>query len=148
MKCGDVQRAVFMQIRREEGGGGEGEGDIGDRESTGVGESSDEEGEDDDEGGGVRLPNSFNPPSSATMTAPKAKDGAPLSPQAYGLKVARQREQVRQAARRGVAFGLRVGLEEGGDGLEGGRKRVEAVQYGRVVEASFAKGEWGVRWKE
>ena len=54
-----------------------------------------------------------------------------------GMLRAEQRELVRQAARRGVAFGF-----------EGERRGVEAIQGKRVVEASFAKGEWGVRWRE
>ena len=75
-----------------------------------------------------------------------------------GMKVAKQREQVRQAARRGVVFGFVIEGESdskvGRDGEEGarvgkeGRRKVEAVQNGRVVEASFAKGEWGVRWRD
>lgn len=28
------------------------------------------------------------------------------------------------------------------------RKKCEAVMSGNVVEASYAKGEWGVRWRE
>ena len=28
------------------------------------------------------------------------------------------------------------------------RKMCEAVMSGSVVEASYAKGEWGVRWRE
>ena len=28
------------------------------------------------------------------------------------------------------------------------RKKCEAVMSGNVVEASYAKGEWGIRWRE
>ena len=35
-----------------------------------------------------------------------------------------------------------------GDATQSEKKKVEAVQGGRVVEASFAKGEGGVRWRE
>jgi hypothetical protein len=48
---------------------------------------------------------------------------------------------VRKAARRGCAFGFVV------DGA-GERRKCEAVMKGVVVEASFAKGEWGIRWRE
>ncbi|POS77550.1 hypothetical protein DHEL01_v204050 [Diaporthe helianthi] len=58
-----------------------------------------------------------------------------------GQKKARQREMVRCAARRAVVFGLDLG--------EGGQKRkCEAVMNGRVVEPSFAKGSWGIRWRD
>lgn len=72
-----------------------------------------------------------------------------LTPQEMGRRRAEEREKVRQAARRGVVFGFVVGEARGGeDGGEGREcRRVEAVQGGRVVEASFAKGEWGVRWR-
>ena len=53
-----------------------------------------------------------------------------------------QREQVRRAARRGVVFGF---------SKYGGLARwplCEAVQEGRVVEPSFAKGDFSIRWRE
>jgi hypothetical protein len=28
------------------------------------------------------------------------------------------------------------------------KRKCEAVMKGAVVEASFAKGEWGIRWRE
>ncbi|KAK4691764.1 hypothetical protein P7C71_g5306, partial [Lecanoromycetidae sp. Uapishka_2] len=112
-------------------------------------------------GGGVRLPTNMVPSKSSTSTALNRSNpgqGSPLNFQQYGLKIAKQREQVRQAARRGVAFGFEVHADdekEGGGGRRrrGGesmekRKHLEAVQYGRVVEASFAKGDWGVRWRQ
>jgi len=109
----------------------------------------------DDDDGGVTLPRSPRNEHRAKKT----------TPQTAGLQRAHRREKVRQAARRGCAFGFLVDgdagtggdeegeTEEGGDG-EGGkgkgkgrrRRKVEAVQNGRVVEASFAKGEFGVRW--
>jgi hypothetical protein len=58
-----------------------------------------------------------------------------------GQRRADEREMVRRAARRGVAFGF-----AGGDGDE--KRKCEAVMKGVVVEASFAKGEWGIRWRE
>lgn len=70
---------------------------------------------------------------------------------------AEERELVRRVARRGCVFGFVLGRGEGAD--EGGstkvidegnslRRKCEAVQGGRTVEASFAKGEWGIRWRE
>lgn len=58
-----------------------------------------------------------------------------------GQRRADEREMVRKAARRGCAFGFAV------DG-ESERRMCEAVMKGAVVEASFAKGEWGIRWRE
>jgi hypothetical protein len=62
-----------------------------------------------------------------------------------GQQKAHERELVRCAARRGVAFGFPVkGLS---DELEE-RRKCEAVMQGKVVESSFAKGEWSIRWRE
>jgi hypothetical protein len=58
-----------------------------------------------------------------------------------GQRRAEEREMVRKAARRGCAFGFAVVGEEG-------KRKCEAVMKGNVVESSFAKGEWGVRWRE
>ncbi|WWC63955.1 uncharacterized protein I303_106561 [Kwoniella dejecticola CBS 10117] len=52
-----------------------------------------------------------------------------------------QREEARRAARRLVAFGF------SSQGIPTENRAVEAVQNGKVVETSFAKGEWGIRWK-
>lgn len=54
--------------------------------------------------------------------------------QRAGLDVAKFRERVRRAGRRVVAFP---------DEPNG---RFECVQKGKPVEASYAKGEWAVRW--
>ena len=80
-----------------------------------------------------------------------------------GQEKADQRELVRQAGRRGVAFGFwdpRRSLGSKGSGDKGSRfeketgrkgeeedarRKVEIVQRGKVLEGSFAKGEWGVR---
>ncbi|KZL64095.1 hypothetical protein CI238_04497 [Colletotrichum incanum] len=60
---------------------------------------------------------------------------------AEGQRKAHEREMVRCAARRGVVFGFLV------DGREE-RRKCEAVMQGKVVEPSFAKGDWAVRWRE
>lgn len=94
-----------------------------------------------------------------------------------GQKRADERELVRCAARRLCAFGILVdgsaavggpkdkGLKGKGKGKGKGkagddddddevgeqqerRKKCEAMMSGSVVEASFAKGEWGIRWRE
>ena len=58
-----------------------------------------------------------------------------------GQRKADEREMVRRAARRGCAFGFSVPDEPE-------KRKCEAVMKSAVVEASFAKGEWGVRWRE
>ncbi|CAI6340058.1 unnamed protein product [Periconia digitata] len=60
-----------------------------------------------------------------------------------GQRRADEREMVRRAARRLVAFGSAAADGEGEE-----RRKCEAVMKGVVVEASFAKGEWGIRWRE
>ncbi|KAK8121650.1 hypothetical protein PG984_010320 [Apiospora sp. TS-2023a] len=105
-----------------------------------------------------------------------------------GQRRAREREMVRCAARRGVAFGFVIpdedldhdhdhdqggskarkgggkkhakkttgsgkhdgdgeGDSKGGDDTKN-RKFCEAVMSGKVVEPSFAKGNWSIRWRE
>lgn len=68
--------------------------------------------------------------------------GEMLERRREGLRRARRREMVRCAARRGVVFGFGEG-----EGV-GGRRKCEAVMSGKVVEPSFAKGDWSVRWRE
>jgi hypothetical protein len=58
-----------------------------------------------------------------------------------GQRRADEREMVRKAARRGCAFGFTVEGEEE-------KRKCEAVMKGTVVESSFAKGEWAIRWRE
>jgi hypothetical protein len=89
-----------------------------------------------------------------------------------GQKKAEEREAVRCAARRLCAFGIATIENEHGDresddgkrrpkksalgnpagsGSQHMKKRMkcEAVlKEGTIVEASFAKGEWGIRWRE
>lgn len=65
----------------------------------------------------------------------------------HGQKLARQREMVRRAARRGCVFGFRETRQDDPDEPVLLRK-CEAVLNGRVVEPSFAKGEWSIRWRE
>lgn len=62
-----------------------------------------------------------------------------------GQQKAHQREMVRCAARRGVAFGF---LLKTAPGDSEQRRKCEAVMQGKVVESSFAKGDWSIRWRE
>lgn len=57
-----------------------------------------------------------------------------------GMERARERERVRRAGRRLVVF-----AEEKESVRSVIGKRLECVQGGKVVEGSFAKGDWGVR---
>ncbi|OJD30551.1 uncharacterized protein BKCO1_590003 [Diplodia corticola] len=69
-----------------------------------------------------------------------------LEKRKQGQKRAHEREMVRCAARRGVAFGFAVNQAD--DDQTETRKKCEAVMLGKVVESSFAKGDWSVRWRE
>jgi len=64
-----------------------------------------------------------------------------------GQQRATEREMVRCAARRGVAFGFII-KNELGENEVGERRKCEAVMLGKVVESSFAKGDWSIRWRE
>ena len=116
-------------------------------------ESSDQTSDEDDEGG-VPLAGHVSP-----ISLPKIQSTgqADLTPQQIGRQRAANREKVRQAARRGAVFGFAVQGDELLNassnlpilnGHKSMRRKVEAIQGGRVVEASFAKGEWGVRWRD
>ncbi|RKU45345.1 hypothetical protein DL546_008003 [Coniochaeta pulveracea] len=67
--------------------------------------------------------------------------GEALEKRLQGQRKVKEREMVRCAARRGVVFGFAVG-----EGEE--KKKCEAIMHGKVVEPSFAKGDWGIRWRE
>ncbi|MCJ1384849.1 hypothetical protein MMC17_007967 [Xylographa soralifera] len=83
-----------------------------------------------------------------------------------GERRAEEKEMVRKAARRGCAFGFVDGMaaeavpkkkkheavEASGAVISGRgkerRRKCEAVMNGVAVEASFAKGDWAIRWRE
>ena len=91
----------------------------------------------DENDGGVPVSSSPPPPPAEASTK------MPTDARLRGMQRARNREMVRQAGRRGTTLGFLSRSEA----REEGPKRVEVVQNGKLVEASFAKGEWGVRWK-
>lgn len=144
VKCEDVERAVFAKTRTDDDGASGDDVELlsaGGPEEDGHSSDAGEEAEDDDGGGGgVRLPSNMAPAATSISTKAKSDDRPHKTPREWGMQKAREREMVRRAARRGVAFGFEM--------EEGKSRRVEAVQRGRVVESSFAKGEWGVRWRE
>lgn len=154
--CGVVEAMGFGDGTGDEEGRGE---------ATGKGEEMEEAGEVDEElsdDGGVDLPRS--PPLPALKITGNETRTDETDSRRAGLQRAHYREKVRQAARRGCAFGFLVGddIKTAGEDEAGqvagekkgkvvkgeGRRmrKVEAVQGSRVVEASFAKGEFGVRW--
>lgn len=119
--------------------------------TSGGNDNEDDHDDEDDSEGGVSLARNtttHSPKAGADSTAPRE---IMADPRLRGMQRAKHREKVRQAARRGVAFGFfksGVAAKGAGEGEERRvRTRVEAVQAGRVVEASFAKGEFGVRWR-
>lgn len=144
VKCEEVERAIFTKTRMGDGIDSENlelsHGDRPEEDGQSDAEEPEEETEEDD-GGGIRLPCNTEPPRATTTIIKPISAGRPHKTlRERGMQKAKEREMVRRAARRGVAFGFE---------LEEGKKRsVEAIQRGRVVESSFAKGEWGVRWRE
>lgn len=53
----------------------------------------------------------------------------------------------------GKGKGKGKAINDDGDGDDGGgqqecRRKCEAIMSGSVVEASYAKGDWGIRWRE
>lgn len=88
-----------------------------------------------------------------------------------GVKKAEEKEMVKQAGRRAVVFGLPVPrqsttshrenkgskkkgrkaereVEEEEDDVQPLMKKCEALMNNSVVEPSFAKGDWSIRWRE
>lgn len=138
--CGEVETKIFGKSSKD-GEQNNSSGDV--LEPTASSENSTEEESD----GGVAVDH----------TQKRSLDHveqAPLTTSQAGRQRAKNREKVRQAARRGVVFGFAIDRNDATsstarspDAEFGKRMRVEAVQDGRVVEASFAKGEWGLRWR-
>lgn len=78
------------------------------------------------------------------------EDEEMLEKRRQGQRRAKEKEMVKCAARRGVVFGFKVGDGDSGE-MEKGiveRRLCEAVMNLKVVEPSFAKGDWSIRWRE
>lgn len=98
---------------------------------------------------------------------------ADLEKRREGQRRAEEREMVRRAARRAVIFGVEVDedwreptyepthkkghkkssskepiVEEKAETAGKLRRKCEAVMQGQVVEPSYAKGNWSIRWRE
>lgn len=91
-----------------------------------------------------------------------------LDKRRQGQKRAEEREMVRRAARRVIVFGVEMpkrepavqkGPKSKAKGRRGGTddeaeasltemRKAEALMSGMVVEPSFAKGNWKIRWRE
>ncbi|KAK6074078.1 hypothetical protein SCUP234_08405 [Seiridium cupressi] len=72
-----------------------------------------------------------------------------LEKRRQGQKRAKEKEMVKCAARRGVVFGFNAGAATGEKKDRASEQGLcEAVMNGKVVEPSFAKGDWSVRWRE
>lgn len=91
-----------------------------------------------------------------------------LEKRRHGAKRAEERETIRRAARRGIVFGFEVpkreslgtkskakpkarGKDDGGEDAQASSteiRKCEALMNGMVVEPSFAKGNWAIRWRE
>ena len=79
-----------------------------------------------------------------------------------GQKRAEEREMIRRGARRAVVFGFPIEktaeavkenrskpeTDQQASSDETPRRKCEAVMNGQVVEPSFAKGNWSIRWRE
>ena len=138
VECGEVESLVFTLSAKVSDGVSNAEAAETAGSSNGEEEEEEEEedDDDDDEAGGVLL---HHPPAPEFTNPALIRESVNPGARQAGMQRARNREMVRQAGRRMVAFGI----EGGGAHV----RRVEAVQKGKVVESSFAKGEWGVRLK-
>lgn len=70
------------------------------------------------------------------------------TPAERGMREAKQRERVRRAGRRLVAFGVPESLAQDTIAAQFRDRAFDCVQEGKPVEPSFAKGDWGVRVKD
>ena len=134
--CDEVERAVFPPFKVDFSRNSQSHSEDQDFACDSDSDS------DDNEFGGVILPGVDDHSTSV-------HDFSDLSPRLRGMQRARHREMVRQAARRGAVFGFVINgiyaeLKKGNVAED--RKKVIAVQNGRPVEPSFAKGDWGVKW--
>ena len=86
--------------------------------------------------------------------AKQESEAGALDPQQAGQLRAEQRERVRRAARRAVVFGLSAThnqsseMRSEADSEHHHVRMCEAVVDGAVVEPSFAKGDWCLRYRD
>lgn len=88
------------------------------------------------------FPDSLDESTTATVTTTATATATATA--ADGMDRARERERVRRAGRRIVVFPDLESVVE----TIGPNVKLECVQRGKVVEGSFAKGEWAVRFAE
>ena len=129
--CDEIENVVFQRITEKKDGTAVVEADDDEVDPYAV---SDQEGMDSQ----GNKPNPTGPGSSEKRQE--------------GQKRAEEREMVRRAARRAVVFGFPIAADETKPQFESPpeapRQKCEAVMSGKVVEPSFAKGNWSIRWRE
>lgn len=104
----------------------------------------------------VDQPNPYQPVDEASAESqgnrPNPSGPGSAEKQREGQKRAEEREAVRRAARRAVVFGFAdkesSGPEETLKAENDQFRKCEAVINGQVVEPSYAKGNWYIRWRE
>lgn len=136
-------------------------------------EAEDFEGDDLEIEGGVRLERRNWDDEDEEVGAGEAETPELVAKRRAGQKKAEEREFIRCVVRRAVVFGIEVdGWEEVGGGAGTTKKskkgkgrnteedeevtesevkprrKCEAIMSGQVVEPSFAKGDWSVRWRD
>lgn len=157
--CDEIEGIVFGRgVGRDGDGGGEEKGEDG-----GSGDEVDDhdaihesEGEGSLTDGGVKTADEEE-----HVDGKSQEEAPPDTRRQEGQRRADEREKVRRAARRAVVFGFAVdppetnqskskakGADKEQPPEEAPRRKCEAVMNGQVVEPSFAKGNWSIRWRE
>ncbi|GAB7325049.1 hypothetical protein MBLNU13_g09146t1 [Cladosporium sp. NU13] len=136
-------------------------------------EAEDFEGDDLEIEGGVKLERKNRDDEDDEGGAGEMETPELVAKRRAGQKKAEEREFIRCVVRRAVIFGIEIeGWEEVGGGAESTKKskkgkgrnaeedeeaaesevkprrKCEAVMSGQIVEPSFAKGDWSVRWRD
>lgn len=136
-------------------------------------EAEDFEGDDLEIEGGVKLERRDWDDEDEEVGAGEAETPELAAKRRAGQKKAEEREFIRCVVRRAVVFGVEVeGWEEVGGGVGSTKKgkkgkgrnaeedeevtesevkprrKCEAIMSGQIVEPSFAKGDWSVRWRD
>ena len=136
-------------------------------------EAEDFEGDDLEIEGGVKLERRNWDDEDEEIGAGEVETPELAAKRRAGQKKAEEREFIRCVVRRAVVFGIEVeGWKEVGGGEESikkgkkgkgrnaeedqevsesevkPRRKCEAIMSGQIVEPSFAKGDWSVRWRD